>query len=170
MTCCTASRWWRVFVARGPPPAEAFTFTLVNVHTDPDEVSRELDALASAYRAVRNDGRREDDVILLGDLNAAETSLGRLGEMPNIAWAIAGMPTNTLGDRSYDNILFSRAATTEFTGLSGVVDLMRDFNLTLDQAREVSDHLPIWAEFTTIEGGVDGRIAVGKEDALKTKR
>ncbi len=158
------------FRARGPPPAEAFTFTLVNVHTDPDEVSRELDALASAYRAVRNDGRREDDVILLGDLNAAETSLGRLGEMPNIAWAIAGMPTNTLGDRSYDNILFSRAATTEFTGLSGVVDLMREFNLTLDQAREVSDHLPIWAEFTTIEGGVDGRIAVGKEDVLKTKR
>ena len=96
------------FRARGPPPAEAFTFTLVNVHTDPDEVSRELDALASAYRAVRNDGRREDDVILLGDLNAAETSLGRLGETPNIAWAIAGMPTNTLGDRSYDNILFSR--------------------------------------------------------------
>jgi endonuclease/exonuclease/phosphatase family metal-dependent hydrolase len=158
------------FRARGPPANEAFTFTLINVHTDPDEVRGEVDALAGVYRAVRNDGRREDDVIMLGDFNADELSLGRLGESPNIAWAIAGMPTNTRGDRSYDNILFSRVATTEFTGLSGVVNLMSEYKLTLDQAMEVSDHLPIWAEFTTVEGGAAGRFAIRPENGAKTTR
>jgi endonuclease/exonuclease/phosphatase family metal-dependent hydrolase len=158
------------FRARGPPPNEAFTFTLVNVHTDPDVVRGELDALARVYWAVRNDGRREDDVIMLGDFNADETSLGRLGESPNIAWAISGLPTNTRGDRSYDNILISRAATTECTGLSGVVDLRGEYKLTMDQALEVSDHLPVWGEFTTVEGGADGRIATGDEHSAKVKR
>ncbi len=58
--------WFRV---RGPRANEAFTFTLVNVHTDPDDVPREMNALALAYRAIRDDGRREDDTIMLGDFN-----------------------------------------------------------------------------------------------------
>jgi endonuclease/exonuclease/phosphatase family metal-dependent hydrolase len=150
------------FRVRGPPPNEAFTFTLVNVHTDPDEVPQEVAALAQAYMAVRNDGRGEDDVILVGDLNADETQFGPLGQIPNIAWAISGVPTNTRGDKTYDNILFHRTASSEFTGLTGVVDLMRDYQLTLDAALEVSDHLPIWAEFSALEGGLAGRVA-GRE-------
>jgi endonuclease/exonuclease/phosphatase family metal-dependent hydrolase len=147
------------FRVRGPPPGDAFTFTLVNIHTDPDEVRQEVDALAHVERAVRADGRGEDDVIVLGDLNADEREFGTLGLVPNITWVISGMPTNTLGNKTYDNILFHRVATSEFTGMSGVVDLMRDYRLTLDQAREVSDHLPIWAEFSALEGGQPGRIA-----------
>jgi endonuclease/exonuclease/phosphatase family metal-dependent hydrolase len=151
------------FRVRGPPASEAFTFTLINVHTDPDEVSQEVAALAQAYQAVRNDGRGEDDVILVGDLNADETKFGPLGQVQNIAWAISGVPTNTIGTQTYDNILFHRTATSEFTGLCGVVDLMRDYQLTLDAAKEVSDHLPIWAEFSVFEGGQLGRVA-GRED------
>jgi deoxyribonuclease-1-like protein len=147
------------FRVRGPPPSEAFTFTLVNVHTDPDEVPQEVAALAQVYQAVRNDGRGEDDVILAGDLNADEQNFGPLGQVPNITWAISGVPTNTRGNRTYDNILFHRAATSEFTGLSGVVDLMRDYQLTLDAALEVSDHLPVWAQFSVLEGGQPGRVA-----------
>jgi endonuclease/exonuclease/phosphatase family metal-dependent hydrolase len=145
------------FRVRGPPPNEAFTFTLVNVHTDPDEVPQEMEALAQVYRAVRNDGRGEDDVILLGDFNADENRFGALAS--NTTWVISGIATNTRGTELYDNIFFHRAATSEFTGLSGVVDLMRDYQLTLDAALEVSDHLPIWAEFSAIEGGQPGRIA-----------
>jgi endonuclease/exonuclease/phosphatase family metal-dependent hydrolase len=147
------------FRVRGPPPGEAFTFTLVNIHTDPDEARQEVDALAQVERAVRADGRGEDDVILLGDLNADELELGALGQVPNITWVVSGMPTNTRGNCTYDNILFHRAATSEFTGMSGVVDLMRDYRLTLDAALEVSDHLPIWAEFAALEGGQPGRVA-----------
>jgi endonuclease/exonuclease/phosphatase family metal-dependent hydrolase len=152
------------FRVRGPQPGEAFTFTLVNIHTDPDEARQEVDALAQVERAVRADGRGEDDVIVLGDLNADELELGALGQVPNITWVISGVPTNTRGNRTYDNILFHRAATSEFTGMSGVVDLMRDYRLTLDAALEVSDHLPIWAEFAALEGGQPGRVAARPQE------
>lgn len=147
------------FRVRGPQPNEAFTFTLVNVHTDPDETRQELNALDDVFRAVQRDGRGEDDVILLGDLNVDERNLGELGAMSNIVWAISGLPTNTRGDKTYDNVVFHHAATSEYTGRSGVFDMRAAFNLTLEQALEISDHQPVWAEFTAREGGAGGRVA-----------
>jgi deoxyribonuclease-1-like protein len=148
--------WFRV---RGPPADQAFTFSLVDIHTDPDETSQELDALADVFRKVRDDGRGEDDVILLGDLNVDDHHLGRLGQIPNIHWVISGVATNTHGTKQYDNIIFSDVATTEFSGRWGVFDMIREFNLTMDEALEVSDHMPVWAEFNLYEGGQGGRIA-----------
>ncbi len=148
--------WFRV---RGPSPDEAFTFSLVNIHTDPDETKTELDALADVFRAVRNDGRGEDDVIILGDLNVDERKLGRLGQIPNITWAITGVATNTRGTKQYDNLVFSEVATAEYTGRWGVFDMIRQFNLTTEEALEISDHLPVWAEFSLREGGIPGRVA-----------
>jgi deoxyribonuclease-1-like protein len=148
--------WFRV---RGPSPDQAFTFTLVNIHTDPDETATELDALDDVYRVVRDDGREEDDVIVLGDLNVDDRHLGQLGQVAGIAWAISGIPTNTRGNQQYDNIIFHEKATTEFSGRSGTYDFMREFNLTEAEALEVSDHLPVWAEFSAFEGGVSGRVA-----------
>lgn len=148
--------WFRV---RGPPPEEAFTFSLVNIHTDPDETDQELDALADVFRVVRDDGRGEDDVIVLGDLNVDEAHLGRLGQISNIRWAVSRVATNTRGTKQYDNIVFSGAATTEYTGRWGVFDMIRQFNLTVDEALEVSDHQPVWAEFSLQEGGARGRVA-----------
>jgi deoxyribonuclease-1-like protein len=151
------------FRARGPPPNQAFTFTLIDMHTEPDEAEQECNSLAQVYRAVRNDGRGEDDIILLGDLNADEKKFGQLKQLPNIAWAIAGVPTNTRGTKTYDNIIFNRAATVEFTGRAGVFDIMREFNLTQAQALEVSDHFPIWAEFSAYEGGPQAQTAARPE-------
>ena len=157
------------FRVRGPPSSEAFTFTLINIHTDPDETKTEIDALADVYKAVRNDGRGEDDIILLGDLNVDDKKLGRLGEISDIYAAITGVPTNTRGTKLYDNIVFHRRATTEFTGRAGVLDLMKHFNLTMDQALAVSDHLPIWAEFSVYEGGRTPQIAARPEDGPLSK-
>ena len=156
--------WFRV---RGPPPEQAFTFTLINIHTDPDETRTELDALAGVYRAVRSDGRTEDDVILLGDLNVDDRHLGKLGEVPQILWAVSGVPTNTRGDKLYDNMLFSQTATSEFMGRAGVFDMIREFNITMDEALRVSDHMPIWAEFSIYEGGQPGRIATKPAEPAK---
>jgi endonuclease/exonuclease/phosphatase family metal-dependent hydrolase len=147
------------FRARSAPPDQAFTFTLVNLHTDPDEVGSEVDALADVFRAVRADGREEDDVILLGDFNADEQHLGALGSLPSMGVAIAGTPTNTRGNRQNDNLVFHLPSTTEFSGRAGVLDLMGQYNLTLEQALEVSDHLPVWGEFSVYEGGQAGRLA-----------
>lgn len=148
--------WFRV---RGPPPNEAFTFTLVDIHTDPDEVKQEVNALADVFHAVRDDGRGEDDVIVLGDLNASDKQLGRLGQIPHIYAAISGIPTNTRGTSQYDNIIFDQTVTKEFTGRAGVYDYMREYNLSMQEALEVSDHMPVWAEFSAYEGGDPGRYA-----------
>jgi deoxyribonuclease-1-like protein len=153
--------WFRV---RGPPPDQAFTFSLVDVHTDPDEAAKEIDVLADVYRAVRDDRRGEDDVLLLGDFNADDYHYGRLAALPQIAWVLSSTPTNTRGDKMYDNIVFTRTATTEFTGRAGVLDLVREFNLTLDEALDVSDHFPVWAEFSILEGGQPGRIAARPQE------
>ena len=156
--------WFRV---RGPPADQAFTFSLVNIHTDPDETDKELNALDDVFRGVRNDGRGEDDVILLGDLNVDDHHLGQLGEVSDIRWVLSEVATNTKGTKLYDNMLFTQTATTEFTGRAGVFDLLREFNLTMDEALQVSDHMPIWSEFSVYEGGQAGRVATRPTGATK---
>ena len=118
-----------------------------------------MEALHDVFLAVRDDGRNEDDIILLGDLNADDTQFGPLGRISEICCVLSGVPTNTRGNKQYDNILFHQRATTEFTGRAGVLNLMRELSLTQDQALEVSDHFPIWAEFSIHEGGQPGRLA-----------
>jgi hypothetical protein len=63
--------------------------------------------------------------------------------------------------------LFTLPATQEFTGRGGVFDLIREYNLTVDEALEVSDHLPVWAEFSIYEGGQPGRFADDSRDILR---
>lgn len=152
------------FRARGAPETEAFTFTLVNVHTDPDEVQEELNVLDDVYRAVRADGRGEDDILMLGDFNADDRHMGELGQVSGITGAIRGVPTNTRGTQMYDNILFTEPATNEFSGGAGVVDLIEMFHLTEQQALEVSDHFPVWGEFSVYEGGRGGRLATRPDE------
>ncbi len=143
------------FVARfrtiGAEGGAPFTFTLVNVHTDPDEVDEEVDVLDDAYRFVLRTDPSEDDVIVLGDLNADESKFGELAGIPNATWAVSGMPTNTRRTKTYDNLVFDGAATDEYTGRWGVLDLEAEFGLTRDEAIAVSDHLPVWAAFTATE-------------------
>jgi deoxyribonuclease-1-like protein len=150
--------WFR---ARGPSPEQAFTFSLATVHTDPDEVDQELDVLDDVFFKVRDDPHRgEDDCIMLGDFNANAAHLRKLGQIKGLIKVVTGeTPTNTLHTAQYDNILFQETATTEFTGRGGVLDFQRMYNLTLEQAERVSDHLPVWAEFSVFEGGRGGPIA-----------
>ena len=149
--------WFR---ARGPASDETFTFSLVNVHTDPVKVDEENSLLDSVLRAVRADGRNEEDVIVLGDFNAAGRHLEKTLPNANLTWAIASfIATNTSGTDQFDNIGFTAALTDEFTGRAGAFDFLREFNLTITQAAEVSSHLPAWVEFYVFEGGMPGRIA-----------
>lgn len=149
-----------LFRVRGLPPEQAFTFKLVDIHTDPDEVAKELNVLDDAFYAIRDkDGIPEDDVIILGDLNSDDKHLGELGSIPNLGHVIADHATNTRGTHEYDNILFDSRATVEFTGRGGVFDYMREYNLSLDDALLVSDHLPVWAEFSVFEGGRPPEVA-----------
>ena len=146
------------FRVRGIDPALAFTFILVAVDADPDKPDAELDLLADVIRAVRNKMPDEDDIIMLGDFQADDNHLGGLNGILGITAAISGTPTTTRGTQLADNILFDRRATIEFTGRAEVVDLIREFDLTIEQAREISEHLPVWAEFSSYEGGQRGYV------------
>lgn len=139
------------FRVRGIPADQAFTFSLVNIHTDPDDTDIELDALADVFTAVQNDGSGEDDIILLGDLNVDQGGMGRLAGLPGIGWTVRDQPTNTRETATYDNIVYDTRYTTEFTGYSGVMNLQSEYHLTMDQALVVSDHYPVWAEFSIYE-------------------
>jgi endonuclease/exonuclease/phosphatase family metal-dependent hydrolase len=98
-------------------------------------------------------------VILLGDLNTDDQHLGQLGQSAAIVAAISGVPTTVRGGSQLDNILFDGQFTKEFTGRAGVFDFLREYNFTLEQAAEISDHLPVWAEFGALEGGQPGQVA-----------
>jgi endonuclease/exonuclease/phosphatase family metal-dependent hydrolase len=145
------------------PPEQAFTFTLVNIHTDPDETATELDALAQVYQVVRRTGASEDDVIILGDLNVDDQHLGALGRLQNMRAVVRNVPTNAAKNAQYDNIIVNQMATDEFTGRWGVYDIGRMHNLTPDQVQQVSDHLPVWAEFSAYEASAPGRVASGSD-------
>jgi deoxyribonuclease-1-like protein len=149
------------FMAKGVAPDVAFTFTLINVNADPNprDLAVELDALAEVYRVVRRSPRQEDDVILLGTLHADDRHLQRLGQLPGIAPLIAGVWTNAQQNAQLDNLILHQPSTTEWTGRSGVFDVMRNYNLTEQQALEISNHFPVWAEFSVYERDYQGRVA-----------
>jgi deoxyribonuclease-1-like protein len=153
------------------PEETAFTFILVNVHTDPDVVFTrptpgampgEIDVLAEVYRVVRQASQNEDDVIMLGDFNVDDRRLGRLGQIPGIKPLLLNVATNVRQDKMYDNIILHEPSTTEYAGVSGVFDIRRELGLTnLSQAdlEQISDHLPVYAEFYATERDGMGRIA-----------
>jgi hypothetical protein len=154
-----------LFRARANPLP--FTFYLVAVDTDPERPAAELDRLADVYRSVREfvrgNGPTEDDVIVLGNFEADEQHLGRLGKVAGITAAIGNaFPTTVRGTKMSDNLLFDRRATVEFTSRAEVVDLMREFNLTIQAASELSEHLPLWGEFSVYEGGPRGYVPKGQ--------
>jgi endonuclease/exonuclease/phosphatase family metal-dependent hydrolase len=148
-------------------PDVAFTFTLVNVHTTPEPASaldQELAALAEVYREVRRTGRGEDDIIMLGDFNASDKKMlahPRLGRLPMVRPLVVGegMYSNVRQNALYDNFLVHLPSTTEYQGRSGVYNFAQPLSLSPADAEQVSDHFPVWAEFSAYERDYTGGIA-----------
>lgn len=141
------------FVTRIPVQYNPFTFTLVNIHTDPDEVSQEIPVMHTVLQAIRNfeyQTAKEDDVLLMGDLNVAPKDFRELGRLPGIYWVTNDF-TNVARNRIFDNILFDQYQTNEHTGRSGVLQLDQFLGITREEEKAISDHLPVWAEFTITE-------------------
>ena len=98
-------------------------------------------------------------MILIGDFQAAPREMGELDQIADISYAINNVPTNTEGSATWSNVLLRKTPTVEFNGRGGVFDFLREYNMSLSEALEVSDHLPIWAEFSIYEGGQPGHVA-----------
>ncbi|MFK7734803.1 MAG: hypothetical protein AB8B50_02175 [Pirellulaceae bacterium] len=154
--------WFR---CKGVPASEAFTFSLINVHLDEHMAEAERKIIGSLVDEVRNDGREEDDWIIAGDVRGPSYKLSALD--PNqVRFAIREIPTNVAASRSCQNIFFSAVASTEYTGRCGSIDFLRKYNLSIERALEVSEHLPVWAEFSIVEGAEPGRVAPPTGDGV----
>jgi deoxyribonuclease-1-like protein len=139
---------------------EAFTFSLVNIRIHPGTASSEQSLLPNLIHSVVNDGRREDDIIAVGDF-AGDPSRFQSLHTDAVRFAGAGAATEVSGKSTRSGVFFSSQATCEFTGRTGVIDFLRKFNLSLEKALEVSPQLPVWAEFYATEGSQPGRLAPG---------
>ncbi|MDA0657408.1 MAG: endonuclease/exonuclease/phosphatase family protein [Planctomycetota bacterium] len=146
------------FVTRPLNNLAPFTFTLVNIHTDPHDADKEINLLDDILQVVARDGSGEDDVILLGDLYLPPGNFDQLAQVQDMHWVVDDTPTNTRRDKVYDNICYLGFTTVEYQR-GGVLDFQKAYSLTQQQALEVSDHLPVWADFSAHEGGVNGSIA-----------
>ncbi len=141
------------FRVRSVPAEHAFTFTLVNVQVQADRLAVESDTLADVFLSVQRNGSGEDDVLLLGNMGPPGT-LGRIKQLPNVTAAIQGSSADHRKEDLAFNLLFDSGTTVEYTGRSGVLDLISLYGLSREQALFVSQQQPIWAEFSVYEGGV----------------
>jgi endonuclease/exonuclease/phosphatase family metal-dependent hydrolase len=144
------------------PTRMPFRFTLINVHTDPDEVGsrvgdtpeNEMNVLDDVFHSVRMyeyQSKGEEDFVLMGDLNVDTQWLLETGRIPNVQSLVGDQPTNTLQTKTYDHLLIDTATTREFTGRAGVLDLKATLRISEEDALKVSDHMPVWAEFSVFE-------------------
>jgi deoxyribonuclease-1-like protein len=155
-----------------------FSFNIINAHTDPDEVSastgiNELNVLDDVFVRVRDyefQTNGQEDTLLVGDLNVDVAGLSELGQIPNVVSVAGNVKTNTLRTKTYDHIVLDRTVTNEFTGRFGVLDFQSDLGLTQEQASAVSDHQPVWAEFSVFESVRQPAMAVDPRSGVPVQR
>ena len=133
-------------------PGQGFSFTLLNLHVDPDTVDREFAALETLMPAIAANHQGEDDIIVLGDFNDSEKGIRRYRWLQNqLPLVRSTWSTKVRSGRSIDNIVIDSARTAEYRNQSGVLDIARHYGLNEQQALLVSDHFPVWAVFSTQE-------------------
>jgi len=135
-----------------------FDFTLVGIHTKPDDASSEIGNLTHVVYDVLSKNPNEKDVIALGDFNADgryfdEDDPANLFKTSEFYWVIANdMDTMTTTDNTYDRIVLMNATYSyEYVKDSAEVFYF-DTEYGINNAtlvEEVSDHYPIYAEYET---------------------
>ena len=130
-----------------------FDVTLITIHTDPDEATDEINALDAVVSYAQSVYPDEQDFIVMGDLNADcryydEDSTSTMSSS-DYYWCIDNSvdTTTKTTDCTYDRIIITNSAVSDFTGDCGVFRYDMEYGLTVDETTAVSDHYPIYAEF-----------------------
>lgn len=139
-----------------------FDFTIMLVHVlwfPPNKKAAEVERLAFDYKLLF-DSSPEKDVIMMGDFNYNydDAKLGVINRLPNIIkiepqGVLTRVGKNgSMENESIDHI-YSFDTTKEWTGNSGAYNFVpvvypnsADGKKAIE---EISDHLPVWAEFST---------------------
>ncbi len=135
-----------------------FDFTLVGIHTKPDDARLEIGNLTNVVSFVLSENTVEKDIIVMGDFNADgryfnENDLSNLFKTSRYYWVITNdMDTMTKTDYTYDRIVLMNATYSyEYIEESSAVFYF-DTEYGINNAtlvESVSDHYPIYAEFKT---------------------
>jgi len=143
------------YAARFKVQGAPFDFTLVNIHTKPDDAVAEIAYLNNVFTDVANH-ISESDIIILGDFNADGSYYNEedlyTDFPPGNYISIIGNSLDTteaVSDNTYDRIIATKSLTSDFTGSAGVYrfDTLYDFSSPTLEPNDVSDHYPVYAEF-----------------------
>ncbi|MBW2573120.1 MAG: endonuclease/exonuclease/phosphatase family protein [Deltaproteobacteria bacterium] len=143
------------FIARFKTKKGYFDFILITIHTDPEDATKEINAIPIVLQDVQNQFPDEKDFIVLGDLNADcnyfdeddQTSPLR---SPEYKWLITNDMDTNLAESSctYDRIIVTSATTSEdYADMSDVFRFDTVLGLTKSMAKKVSDHYPVYSVF-----------------------
>ncbi|PKL59054.1 MAG: hypothetical protein CVV34_00085 [Methanomicrobiales archaeon HGW-Methanomicrobiales-5] len=130
-----------------------FDFVLITVHTDPDEAIKEINALPDVVEQAKEVYHGEADYIILGDLNADCNYFNENSPSPlkssEYFWVINNSVDTTTKSTvcTYDRIILTAPAITDFTGGAGIFSFDTEYNLNDKETTAVSDHYPVYAEF-----------------------
>ncbi|MBD3180935.1 hypothetical protein GF312_01515 [Candidatus Poribacteria bacterium] len=141
--------------------AGQFDFTAIAIHVIwGDRVSdrrAEIKKLAEVYNQIQELNGPEQDVLLMGDFNREPDDMDSYGDLfgiPSMKPIISLPEKSHITDSSlYDNIWFQWDYLKEYTGNSGIDKFDEEvFSNNDDMAIiAVSDHRPVWAEFSIIQ-------------------
>ena len=131
-----------------------FDFVLAAIHTDPDDATEEINSLPLVIEDAKDHFPGELDIILLGDFNADcsyfdENDMACLLRDESYAWMISNdIDTNVATSScTYDRIVITDELDFESTKSAGVFRFDSVFSLTDADAKDVSDHYPVWIDF-----------------------
>ena len=141
------------FIADFKAKGGSFDFVVINIHTDPDKATDEINALPGVIFDAKNH-YSEPDVILLGDLNADgkyynENNYNLPLRNSKYIWLITNnMDTTVAGtSNTYDRIIITSATAEDFMNIAGVFKFDQQFEMEAEP-KEVSDHYPVFAKFS----------------------
>ncbi len=133
-----------------------FDFTLVGIHTKPDDAENEIGNLTVVVAGLLASNPGEADVVVMGDFNADGGYFDEDGPSPLKAggyhWVIEnGFDTMTKTDWTYDRIvLLNGTYHGEYVaGSRGVFYFDAAYGLNQKLTENVSDHYPVYAVYRT---------------------
>ena len=134
------------------PIGEGFSFTVLNLHIDPDDVDAEFQALERIMPQLFQNHPHEDDYIVMGDFNDSGNKFKHYRWLSNQFPLIrSNWSTKVRSGRSIDNIVIDGMRTEEYRNQSGVLNFTQQYQLSIQDSLQLSDHYPVWAVFSTVE-------------------
>jgi len=122
---------------------------LISIHTDPDEVTEEINGLDEVLEYAQGIYEGEKDFIIMGAFNADGSYFDEDGtsDLDSHSWLIDdSVDTTTKStDYTYDRIVITD--TSDFAGEAGVFKYDLEYGLYQELTEDMSDHYPVYAEF-----------------------